>query len=640
MAAALPVPVLAEGWQGLVATPAPAQMPLTPVATATVPLAPQPLAPAPVAPAPLAVTDPAGLLPPATVPQVATAPQVGLPAANPSATFTLTPAAPAQTPAQAAAPTLGTTVDETALRYYASQRDTARVAAEIRRIRLRHPDWVPPVDLFDKAPKSSVDLTEVWALFGAGRYDEVRLRLENLKQRDPSFQPPAELVQKLDAAQARVFLIQASDAKDHARVIAIARNFPHMLGCGDVDTMWRVGEALAGSGDIERAYAAYDFILVNCTNPQERLATVQKAGAVLPPVVVTRLIQRGQVRIDGTTEFDPVLIDLARSEVGKAIGAAYGAGADPTALQRVEIAARSARAAGDINLLGWYYYSRKEYDRAAEWFALGAADGDAKAIEGLALAKREGGDPDAALQIVSESRDRSPELSKIWVEFVSASLTSPDGGDLPAATDLVELGEYVDAQKSALGAQSLGWWLYNQGDYADAMTWFDKSVSWKESEEAVLGLGLTARRVGDKDLVAELVDKYKSRYASLAALGNKGEDIKVTADAGPVRVKTRRSSGGGGQKAQPNVSSEMIEEAVALYEGKRYQDAAQVIEEIERKGGKNPDLAMLRGWSLYKAKDFEGAKKVFSEVDQTQSTSESRRALFYATKATRHRIYQ
>jgi tetratricopeptide (TPR) repeat protein len=628
LAAVLPLPALAEGWQGLSAAPAAGQMPLMP---ATAPAATAPAAI--LAPAPAPMVMPQAVAPaPAAMPQAANAmPQIVFQPQQPAGVVPFDPAAQAS-PA-VAAPAAPEPVDETALRYYASQRDTARVAAEIRRIRLRHPDWVPPTDLFDKAQKSTVDLTEVWALFGAGRYDEVRMRLENLKQRDPAFVPPQELMQKLDAAQARVFLIQASESKDHARVIAIARNFPSMLGCGDVDAMWRVAESLAASGDMERSYSAYDYILATCSNPQERLATVQKAGQALPPVVVTRLLQRGQVRIDGTTEFDPVLVDLARSEVGKAIGASYGAGADPASLQRVEIAARMHRAAGDINLLGWYYYSRKEYDKAAEWFAIAAADGDAKAIVGLALAKREGGDPEAAMTIVNESRDRSPELSKIWVEFVSARLTSPDGGELPAATDLADLEEVVDAQKSALGAQSIGWWLYNQGEFEPALGWFEKSVAWEESEEGVLGLGLTARRLGDKARVAEVLDRYKTRYASLAALGNKTGDVRVTADAGPVRVKTRSS-----KPAQ--VSDEMVEEAVALYEGKRYREALDVLEEIERKGGKDPNLAMLKGWSLYKVKDFKGAKEVFAEVDQTKSTTDSRRALFYADKATRHRIYQ
>jgi tetratricopeptide (TPR) repeat protein len=621
--AALPLPALAEGWQGFSQAPA-GQLPTMPTAAPAAPVpAPATLfAPAPVAPQP----QPVAVAPAAPVaggmPQIVFQPQGAVAPFDPATLGQPAVAAAAAEP-----------VDETALRYYASQRDTARVASEIRRIRLRHPDWVPPTDLFDKAQKSTVDLTDVWALFGAGRYDEVRMRIENLRQRDPSFVPPTELLRKLDAAQARVFLVQASDAKDHARVIAIARNFPNMLSCGDVDTMWRVAEALAVTGDLDRAYSAYDYILATCTNPQERLATVQKAGQVLPPVVIGRLLQRGQVRIDGTTEFDPVLVDLARSEVGKAIGASYGAGADPAALQRVEIAARTTRAAGDLNLLGWYHYSRKDYDKAAEWFAIAASDGDAKAIEGLALAKREGGDPEAAMDIVTESRDRSPELSKIWVEFVSARLTAPEGGELPAATDLAELEEVVDAQKSALGAQSIGWWLYNQADYSAAMDWFEKSVAWDESEEGVLGLGLTARRLGDKARVTEILDRYKNRYASLAALGNKSGDVRVTADAGPVRVKTRSSK-------PDKVSDELVEEAVALYEGKRYQEALGVLEEIERKGGKDANLAMLKGWSLYKVKDFNGAKQVFAEVDAEKSTSDSRRALFYADKATRHRIYQ
>ena len=37
--------------------------------------------------------------------------------------------------------------DETALRYYASQHQRARVEAETERLRRRHPGWQPPAEI-------------------------------------------------------------------------------------------------------------------------------------------------------------------------------------------------------------------------------------------------------------------------------------------------------------------------------------------------------------------------------------------------------------------------------------------------------------------------------------------------------------
>ncbi|HUG63248.1 MAG TPA: hypothetical protein VMP03_15480 [Methylomirabilota bacterium] len=524
-------------------------------------------------------------------------------------------------------------VDETALRYYASQRDTARVAAEIRRIRTLHPTWTPPTDLFDETQKSTVDLTEVWALFGAGRYDEVRIRIDLLKQQNPGFEAPTELVEKLDVAQARAYLVKASDAGDALRVLAIARNFPQMMSCGDVDAMWRVAAALAATNDIDSAFSAYDYILVSCPNPQERLATVQKASQTLPVAAVERLIQRGAVRIDGANEFEPVLVDLARAEVGKAIGNVYGGAAPEAALQRLASFARMNHSVGDANLMGWYHYGQKDFEKASDWFRIGLGDtNDPKSVEGFALAQRELGNAELAEKIAFDNRARSPDFAKIWVEFMSARLTGEDADLLPLDTDISDLARFVDAQKSNLGAQSIGWWLFNQERFADARGWFEKSVTWKESEEAVLGLGLTAIRLGDKAGAEEVQKRYGARYTSLAALNSKAATVEVSGRGGSGKVRVATSGNA--------VSPSLAKEAVALYEGKRFREAVAVLDDMKRKGQEKSDLSLLRGWALYNMRDYQGAKEVFAQVDAQKSTAESRRALYYATQATRHRAYR
>ncbi|WP_114187339.1 hypothetical protein [Microvirga aerophila] len=47
----------------------------------------------------------------------------------------------------ATSPASGPQVDESALRYFASQGDTRRVDAEIARLRALYPNWTPPTDL-------------------------------------------------------------------------------------------------------------------------------------------------------------------------------------------------------------------------------------------------------------------------------------------------------------------------------------------------------------------------------------------------------------------------------------------------------------------------------------------------------------
>ena len=58
-------------------------------------------------------------------------------------------------------------IDESALRYYAAQKDRKRVEAEIRRIKSRFPRWTPPVNLYTSAGTGEGE-QPLWDLFGAG----------------------------------------------------------------------------------------------------------------------------------------------------------------------------------------------------------------------------------------------------------------------------------------------------------------------------------------------------------------------------------------------------------------------------------------------------------------------------------------
>ncbi|MEE7493199.1 hypothetical protein MOTC310_23165, partial [Methylobacterium oryzae] len=70
--------------------------------------------------------------------------------------------------APAAAAESGARPDETALRYYASQHQRARVEAETERLRRHHPGWQPPADLWT-ARAGGEDEDGLWDLLGAGR---------------------------------------------------------------------------------------------------------------------------------------------------------------------------------------------------------------------------------------------------------------------------------------------------------------------------------------------------------------------------------------------------------------------------------------------------------------------------------------
>ncbi|MDY6962585.1 MAG: hypothetical protein SV862_11905, partial [Pseudomonadota bacterium] len=170
-------------------------------------------------------------------------------------------------------------VDETALRYFAAQGDTARLAAEIARLRQLYPNWTPPADPLAVPQNVDRQLEGMWALYAQGRYAQVRKAIAERQAAEPAWEPPADLLERLDIAEARSRLVNASQLKQYQTVIDLGATNPLLLNCSEVDVLWRVAEAFANTDRAQRAVDAYRYILTTCTDPAERLATLQKAAA-------------------------------------------------------------------------------------------------------------------------------------------------------------------------------------------------------------------------------------------------------------------------------------------------------------------------------------------------------------------------
>ncbi len=291
------------------------------------------------------------------------------------------PAAAATPPDQTQPGSASEKVDESALRYFARQGDTRRLNAEIARLKALYPGWQPPEDPTAPEVFADPELDRMWQLFSEGRYADVRSAIAERQAKEPGWVPPGSLVQLLDQADARIRIVNASDADQWATVIRTAADTPSLLTCDYVDILWRVAEAFAKTDRPSRAEDAYTYILNNCNDAKERLATVQKAMALLPELDVDSLLHlaRGD-------EFQPVEDDLIRQRVGKIAEVANGV-ADPGDLARLETLAADPTDATDPLLLGWYAYRRDEPAKALDWFRKGL-DRDpksAKAAEGDTL---------------------------------------------------------------------------------------------------------------------------------------------------------------------------------------------------------------------------------------------------------------
>jgi cellulose synthase operon protein C len=411
-------------------------------------------------------------------------------------------------------------VDDRALRYYAASKDLKRLGAEMRRLKMLYPDWQPPKDLF--SPVANIDEQPLWDIYKTGNYAAVRAGIAQMQSTNPKWQPSDDLMLKLQMGESRSLVYRAYALRRWQDVIATAQAAPSILVCSDMQVLWNVGESFARLRNYAQSFDVYKYILTSCDDPALRLATLQKASLLLPPQGTASLITYGRVMADGTSEFENIGFDGIRRQMGEFIENADTASVpSQDDLKRFVDFIQRTGSGTDAGLLGWFFYAQEEWQMANSWFIQAAQyDRAPKNIEGIILTLRNMDRPEDALKVARRYLKTSPEIAKQYVEIISESLT----GEAPTITlkdkQFDELEKVVVDQKSALGAQALGWKYLNDGEKAKAKDWFTQSVGWEPNEGAVVGLAVMASRAKDYRDLSALKTEYRKDYASL-------EDFKI-----------------------------------------------------------------------------------------------------------------
>lgn len=426
-------------------------------------------------------------------------------------------------------------VDETALRYFAVQGDTRRYEAELARLRALYPEWKPPADLTGQGQAGDPELERMWKLFADGKYGEVRAAIVQRGSGDPNWRAPADLVAQLDTAEARQRLVNASNARQWEQVIRLGTETPAMLTCASVDALWRVAEAFVQTGRPERARDAYAYVLTNCTNPVERIGTMQKALATLPENLLEVLL--GQER---QNEFASIRDEIARRHIGKAADDPAQKAA-PEEIQRIEALANAATTPDDAILLGFYALHHDEAAKAATWFQTALSrKGGAKAAEGAVLALGATRKYQEAETLGAQWLEAGAANRKAYLDAVTALLTQEPPPRLDRAV-VERIVKTVGTDKYAPGAGALGWYAYNAGQTAPAETWFETALSWDRGyEPAAYGLALVRQRLRDQAGLRSLVAEWGSRSQRIAAVLNPGRGRPATVSE--RQVETRQAS--------------------------------------------------------------------------------------------------
>lgn len=417
-------------------------------------------------------------------------------------------------------------VDESALRYFARQGDQRRLDAEIARLKALYPDWAPPAD--PSAPEIFADpeLDGLWELFSEGKYAEVRSGIAERRAREPDWTPPGALIELLDQADARIRLTNASNAKQWKTVIDVAAATPSLLTCDYVDVLWRVAEAFANTERVGRARDAYVYILANCNDPGERLATMQKAMDVLPEAEIAPLLVYER---DG--EFAPVMDTMLRRRVGLT-AENPDLTSSPEDLARIEALAADEGNAADALLLGWYYYRHHAAGKALDWFdkARKRDPSSAKAVEGYTLSLIELGRFADAETASYDWNDKSEDNLAAYL-IAAVGLLATDPPLKISEPVLKRMAEVIIRVKSLQGGEQLGWYAYNLGQVRTAVRWFETVRRWDpDYEPAAYGLAVARWALKDRAGVNTIIREWGDRSERIANIGK------------PVRAELRGST--------------------------------------------------------------------------------------------------
>ncbi|TRL42634.1 tetratricopeptide repeat protein [Rhizobium straminoryzae] len=407
--------------------------------------------------------------------------------------------------------------DLSALRYFASRGDTARLQAEIARLRALYPNWTPPADPLAVPQNVDRQLEQLWQFYSEGRYAEVRAAITDRQTREPGWTPPADLLNRLALGEARTRLINASDQKQYATVIELGASNPNLLNCSDVDVLWRIAESFVRTERRQRGVDAYRYILQHCDNPQERLATAQKALDLLPLADVKPLLALERTLPDGQPEFASLRDGLARRAVAEA-NKAKRTDVDPADVDRLEALATSGNDVADMLLLGWYLRGKGDLDRAEPWFRKAIdREPSASAAQGLALILVARGRPGEAEAVIFPWRADSDDAQATYLASATNFLALTPAPVI-APEILTRMASEILNAKYVAGAQQLGWYAQAFKQPQVAARWFETALRWDPQDEpSAYGLLIARDSLNDRPGVAEIQRNWVDKSPRIAA---------------------------------------------------------------------------------------------------------------------------
>jgi cellulose synthase operon protein C len=421
--------------------------------------------------------------------------------------------------------------DDVALRYYAAQKRTDRVEAEIERLRRRHPGWQPPADLWTAEPGGE-DEGPFWDLLGSGRLAELRAGLAERARTEPGWKPSAALARALVRRELRLDALSLAKAGRWSDLTRLADTRTADIDPSEAELGWVVAEAFGRTERgpdaltlLKRMMAAPDL------RPDQRRVTLLRAMAFLSMGDIDRLVSLAR-----PGDVEPIRIDLIRARLSAVLHDEAGQAVSADDLSAFETYAEAAADANQPALVAWYAFKRRDFPIALAWFKRAIArGGDAMIAHGLAHTLRELGLRREAEDVAYAWREPLVNNTLLFIDLLETDLTRA----IPPVIEPERLRRYAQvtaATASGEGAQALAWYAYNNCQFDTALGWFKRAVAWFPKEATVYGYALTQRRLHQQRAFIETVNRYDGLFPKVVdLLFQPANDHPMPCEPGPPK---------------------------------------------------------------------------------------------------------
>lgn len=481
--------------------------------------------------------------------------------------------------------------DLQALRFYIAEGDTRSIEAELRRLRLTFPDWVPPENLDDLAtPAPSEEIDRIYRQIAAEDFAAARATIAETRATFPDWTPPSEMLRLLETAEAQVSFTRAVEAGEARAAIGILQSNRELLSCDRINNAWLLADMYLTLGDAANALTTYRGIVQTCRDVEVLVPTIEKADEIASLADLESLLSAARAALPEQAGTFTALETRLRAGRGLEPRAPLpGAEAATVAAiaAQAEGAAMAAQAEGAVEVRVFtpgdtlpQGLSRQRpaprgepIPRLSSAAATGAAATGAPAAGGAGPA-RAGGLPNTGDGRISSVRAAAARGA--WTECLSLSAQ-------PRSVDVL---------------YERSWCAYNAKRPLEALSGFTVA--------AQSGLGAVVRR--------------DARFGMMLAYLETG----MTEDAARLAAVTDLT-----REQRIEVEARIIDQrAVRAYRLGDFASAIAHIDALERMTGVvRRDLALLRGYAFLNSGQRERARAEFERLHRGLATPETAAAL-------------